>query len=200
MVITQTTKRLMTMSRISLAACICLLATTLSADDAVTGDRLAINDKAIDFELPIVDGDGYLSLSDEYRQGPVVVVVLRGYPGYQCPLCSRQVGSLANRAKTLSRYAHRVILVYPGEAELLERHAEEFMGSRSLPRPLTIVRDDDMKMVSDWGLRWNAPRETAYPATYVIDKNGRVRWSEVSSSHAGRTSAGEIIAQLKKIE
>ena len=91
------------------------------------------------------------------------------------------------------------ILVYPGEGTLLQRHAEEFMGSRSLPDPLVIVRDQEMKMVTEWGLRWDRPRETAYPSAYIIDRNGRVRWLKVSDNHAGRASVDEIVRELRKL-
>ena len=164
-----------------------------------TGKPLPVGEKAIDFDLPVIGEDTFLQLEDEYAKGPVVVIVLRGYPGYQCPLCSRQVGDLINRARALKAAAKRVILVYPGEGSELERHAERFMGSRSVPEPLILVRDPGMKMVSSWGLRWNAPRETAYPATYIIKGNGRVAWSKVSKSHAGRSTVEEILRELRKL-
>tara|TARA_R110002049_G_scaffold4601_4_gene31923 strand:- start:171817 stop:172380 length:564 start_codon:yes stop_codon:yes gene_type:complete len=184
-------------------ACCCVFANSpaLAADAATKNERPAVGDKAPDFDLPIVgsDEDEYLQLHKEVEKGPVVVIVLRGYPGYQCPLCSRQVGSLINRAKALSQAAHRVVLVYPGEPDLLQRHADEFIGSRAVPDPIVMVRDPGMKMVNEWGLRWNAPRETAYPATYVIKKNGRIAWAKISDSHAGRSTTDEIVTELRKL-
>ncbi|MFK8113298.1 MAG: redoxin family protein [Rubripirellula sp.] len=170
------------------------------ADEAEATNRPVLGKRAPDFELPVVGSDEFLSLSDEYKQGKVVVVVLRGYPGYQCPLCSSQIAALANRSKTLLKEAHRVILVYPGEANELQRHAERFMGSRSLPDPLIIVRDEGMEMVESWGLRWNASRETAYPSTFVLDGNGRVRWMKISKSHGERSSVAEILKELRKLK
>ncbi|GAA5508351.1 redoxin family protein [Novipirellula caenicola] len=184
------------------AACLMFfaaIAANVHADDDGRSQPLAEGAKAINFELPVVGSKDFIELQQEYKKGPVVVIVLRGYPGYQCPLCSKQVNSLANRAKALAQEASRVILVYPGEATLLQRHAEEFMGSRTLPAPLVMVRDDAMEMVTQWGLRWDSPRETAYPATYVIDANGRVAWAKVSNSHAGRTTVEEIMKELRKL-
>jgi peroxiredoxin len=31
------------------------------------------------------------------KKGPVVLIVLRGYPGYQCPFCTQQVGGYSPR-------------------------------------------------------------------------------------------------------
>lgn len=169
------------------------------AEDPPPPKQLEVGERALDFELPVVGRDEYLSLRDENKDGPVVVVVLRGYPGYQCPLCTQQLSSLRNRAAALAKVARRVIVVYPGEGTLLQRHSEQFIGSRSMPDPLVIVRDQDMKMVTEWGLRWDVPRETAYPATYVIDRNGRVRWLKVSDNHAGRASVEEMLHELRKL-
>lgn len=168
-------------------------------DSEETKKPLAVGEKAIDFDLPQVGEDNYIELKKLYDDGPVVVIVLRGYPGYQCMLCSQQVGAMINRAKTLKAAAHKVVLIYPGEPTELERHAEQFMSSRSLPEPMILVRDPGLKMVTEWGLRWNAPRETAYPATYIIKSNGRIAWRKISDNHAGRSTAQEIVDQLKKL-
>lgn len=171
--------------------------TCWSADPIIPQQQ--VDDRVHDFELPIVGSKDYLRLSDQYRQGAVVVVVLRGYPGYQCPICMRQVATLANRAATLKRFATKVILIYPGDSESLEQQAEKFAGKRRLPEPMVIVRDDQMDTVRKWGLRWDGRKETAYPATYVIDRNGRIRWKQVSTSHAGRSTVEEILKELRKL-
>lgn len=177
----------------------CLAVITAYAADGRKSKRLELGDRIIDFELPVVGSEDYLVLDDECKQGAVVVIVLRGYPGYQCPICSRQVSALKNRAKALAKEAHRVILVYPGEGERFQQNAQRFLSSRGLPDPLVLVRDEDMEMVDEWGLRWKARNETAYPATYVFDRNGRLHWQKVSQSHAGRSSVEEILQALREL-
>ena len=191
----------LTRSISSMAACFCMISSAIlvRAVEPRQTTQPEVGERAIDFELPVVGEKQFLRLSAEYQKGPVVVIILRGYPGYQCPICNRQVSSLANRARTLAKAAHRVILVYPGDATLLERHAEEFRGSRKLPAPLVIVRDDGMKMTQNWGLRWDAINETAYPATFIVDQNGRIAWKKVSVSHSGRSSTEEILKELRKL-
>ncbi|MEO1618986.1 MAG: redoxin domain-containing protein [Planctomycetota bacterium] len=164
---------------------------------------LAVGDQAPDFELAVQGSDEYVSLSELIKDGPVVVVVLRGYPGYQCGICNQQVGSLINRSRTLDtklgNKPKRVVLVYPGPELNLERHAKQFVGSRRIPEMFTMVRDPGMEMITSWGLRWDARRETAYPATYVIGPGRRVLWSKVSKSHGGRASVDEIVRAIDKI-
>ena len=195
------TFRPMTRFRVIAALSLTLLgmACIVSADEEKVVAQPKVGERAINFELPVVGEKRFLTLTDEYKEGPVVVIVLRGYPGYQCPLCNRQVSSLVNRARVLGNEAHRVILVYPGESSGLDRRAEQFMGSRNLPDPLVVVRDDGMSMVEDWGLRWDAINETAYPATFVVDQNGRIAWKKVSDSHAGRSTTEEILKELRKL-
>src|SRR5690349_15766322 len=51
----------------------------------------ALHDKARDFKLKRLDGE-LIQLSALFKQGPVVMLMLRGWVGYQCPICNRQVG------------------------------------------------------------------------------------------------------------
>lgn len=51
----------------------------------VAGTPPIIGGKASDFALSTVDGKS-IRLSEVTSNGPAVLVVLRGYPGYQCPI------------------------------------------------------------------------------------------------------------------
>ncbi|MEO1523947.1 MAG: redoxin domain-containing protein [Planctomycetota bacterium] len=164
---------------------------------------LKVGERAPDFELPVQGSDEYVKLSEQLRQGPVVVIVLRGNLGYQCSICKQQYGSFINRARSLAKAmsgdARRVLMIYPGEEKGLESAARQFVGSRQLPEPLLVLRDPGMAMVRDWGLRWDERRETAYPATYVIGPGQRVKWSKVSRSHAGRASVQDVLKALDNL-
>lgn len=173
----------------------------LSATTAVlAADRPpAVGEAAADFSLQGLD-DQTVSLKDANAAGPVVLVVLRGFPGYQCPVCSDQVAGLMAKAKQLGASKARVLLVYPGPADGLKKHAEEFAGTKkALPEPFTMLLDPDYTFTKAYGLRWNAPDETAYPSTFVIDAEGKVRFAKVSKSHGGRAEAGEVLAALAKL-
>ena len=187
--------------------CIALLLAFLSfsVNGAESNPGPQVGTKAPDFELPVQgkNENEFVSLSDLVDDGPVVVIVLRGFPGYQCPICNRQVGSLINRSRAFATVTggkpNRVVLVYPGPSESLQRNASKFLGSRRLPEPFVLLRDPDMEMVTQWGLRWKAPRETAYPAAFVLDGSRRVRWAKVSDSHGGRATADEILKALNSL-
>ena len=154
-----------------------------------------VGDKAPDFTLADVDGKS-VSLAKLAGEAPVTLVVLRGYPGYQCPICSVQVADLVKHADELKSAGAEVVLVYPGPAENLSGRAKEFMKGRALPENFSFVTDPDYKFTESYGLRWDAPRETAYPSTFVIDKQGVVRYAKISKTHGGRAKTDEVLKAL----
>lgn len=154
---------------------------------------------APDFKLKTPEGTE-VSLTNLRKEGPAVVIVLRGFPGYQCPLCSRQVGSLLKAAKELEAANAKVVFVYPGEAEGLSERANEFMRGTKLPTPFVLVTDPGYKFTNAYRLRWDAPRETAYPSTFVVGKDGKVTYAVVSKSHGGRTKTADVVAAAQKAQ
>jgi peroxiredoxin len=166
----------------------CLLAFAATPD---TGQ------KAPDFSLPTPDGH-LLSLASFTQQGPVVLIVLRGYPGYQCPFCTRQVHDFIEHADKFAAIGAQVLLVYPGPGAHLDQHAREALSQQNpLPGNVHLVTDADYQFTNQYGLRWDAPEETAYPATFLIDRRGFIFYRNISRSHGDRTAATDILAKLQ---
>jgi peroxiredoxin Q/BCP len=148
---------------------------------------------APDFTLSTLDNQKVV-LSKVAANGPVVLVVLRGYPGYQCPICTAQVAALLKGAADLRNAGARVLLVYPGPAAGdLKAHAREFLATSKLPDNFSFLLDPDYTFTNAYHLRWDAPSETAYPSTFVLDKDRKVVSSRVSKTHSGRASLDEIL-------
>ena len=135
-------------------------------------------------------------LADSTAQGPVVLLVLRGFPGYQCPLCNRQVTEFVRYASDFANAGARVVMIYPGPKNKLEAMASEFAAPKNLPQHFELLVDPDFVMTSLYNLRWDAPNETAYPATFIIDRKGVITFAKISNSHGGRTSAAEVLKAL----
>ena len=154
-----------------------------------------VGDKVPDFALEDLDGKEIL-LSKLNADSSVVLVVLRGYPGYQCPICSVQVGGLIGKAKDFDLANAKVLLVYPGPAENLNARAAEFIKGKKLPENFLFVTDPDYKFTQAYGLRWDAARETAYPSTFVIDRKGKVRFQKTSKSHGDRAKPADVLEAL----
>lgn len=155
----------------------------------------AVDAKAPDFSLRSLDGK-VVELAEVRKEGPVVLVVLRGFPGYQCPLCTRQVNEFVGRARDFAEKGARVVMIYPGPAGELQARAQEFAADKAWPAEFRLLLDPDYTFTNAYGLRWDAKNETAYPSTFVITREGRVAWSKISRTHGGRTTAAEVLPRL----
>jgi peroxiredoxin len=156
-----------------------------------------VGEKAPDFKLSTPEGKA-VRLSDVMSKGPVVLVVLRGYPGYQCPYCNRQVQDFIQKSQGFADAGTHVVMVYPGPAQDLGAKANEFLADKKLPDHFDLVLDPGYEFTNMYGLRWDAPHETAYPSTFLIDRQGVIFFSKIVKEHGGRTSAAEILDAMPK--
>ncbi len=156
-----------------------------------------VGDKALDFALSTVEGKT-IRLSEVTSRGTVVLVVLRGFPGYQCPFCNRQVQDFIQKAPDFAAAGGHVVFVYPGPPQDLGARASEFLANKKLPANVDLLLDPGYEFTNLYGLRWDAPRETAYPSTFLIDRNGTIFFSKIVKEHGGRTTAAEILDALPK--
>ncbi len=176
--------------------CMSLFTLSFAATRCVADDRRPEGgDKAIPFKATDIEGKPFEFEPDKSGRW-TVLVFLRGYPGYQCPLCTRQVGELIGKAKELEDARADVLFVYPGVAKDLTDKSKEFLANLQLPPTFKLVTDQDYKAVNAYKIRWEAPRETAYPSTFVIDPTGVIRYSKVSETHGGRAPVSEILQTL----
>lgn len=157
-----------------------------------------VGDTAPDFTLSTIDG-AKVTLSTELKAGPVVLIMGRGWVGYQCPFCNQQFGDFLKNEAALKAAGARVIWVYPGPTEDVQKRAEEFAAGRAFPSNFRFVLDPNYAFTVSYGLRWNAPQESAYPATFVIDSARTVRYALVSHSHGGRAAAADVLTTLAAI-
>ena len=144
---------------------------------------------------------GDFQLSKLVEKGSVVLVMLRGFPGYQCPVCSTQVAGYIAKAEEFEKQRNTpVVFIYPGKVKNLEKYAKEFTAPLEeeidLPSNFIFVLDHDYKITNHLNLRWDEPKETAYPAAFVIDHDGYIQYSKVSDNHHDRATADEVLEFL----
>lgn len=173
-------------------------ATTLTAQMPMSTPP-AVGDQLRDFSLNRLDGKS-IHLAELTKSGPVVMLMLRGWVGYQCPICNRQVGDFLANAKDLQAAGANVVMVYPGAADLVQGKAEDFVTGKTLPANVHFLVDPDLKVVNQYALRWDAPNETAYPSTFVFDTKGVVRFVKISHSHGDRSSAADVLKTLQMMK
>lgn len=151
-----------------------------------------VGDEAKEFELTALGGKAH-KLSDLLKDGPVVLVVLRGYPGYQCPLCTRQAGDFLGKADDFKTAGARVVFVYPGPSKQLQDKVNEFVKGKDYPDHFQILLDPDYTFTKEYGLRWDEKGETAYPSTFVVGKDRKVTFAKVSTTHGGRVAVADVL-------
>ncbi|SEC12041.1 peroxiredoxin family protein [Terriglobus roseus] len=177
-----------------------LLAVTFAASTllgALHAQTPAVGNVAPDFTLNTPTGNS-VQLSKGLKQASTVLIVLRGYPGYQCPFCQKQLHDFIEHASEFAAKKATVLLVYPGPPADLDQRAKEALAQQAnLPANITLVVDPDYTVTNLYGLRWNAPHETAYPATFILDHNGKVLFEKISHGHGDRTSAQDVLAALR---
>jgi peroxiredoxin len=147
---------------------------------------------AVNFTLKTLEGRS-TSLYELTNKQKVVLVTLRGWPGYQCPICTQQVGELIRNAKQFEEMNTHVLLVYPGPSDELQAHAKEFIQNSPLPANFTFVIDPDYVFVNLYRLRWEAEKETAYPSTFVVDRQNVLRYVKISKTHGDRAPVNEVL-------
>jgi peroxiredoxin Q/BCP len=200
------TRRLATSSRRWTVALATLLATCSLWSGGLRAQTPAratgtpkVGDKAADFTLRALDGTTVQLSKEVATRDPIVLVVLRGWPGYQCPFCTRQFGDYLANAERFAKIGARVLFIYPGPGEGLESHAQAFTASREMPKAFRILLDPDYAYTNAYGLRWNAPQETAFPSTFVVDRNGVVTFAEISRTHGDRVKVDTVLTAVARI-
>ena len=160
------------------------------------GQTPAVGQIAPDFTLQTTKGQA-VNLSTQTGKGTTVLIFLRGYPGYQCPFYQKQAHDFITHAADFAAKKANVLLVYPGPPADLDQHAREFLAKQAaLPSNVVLVTDPDYKATNLYSLRWDAPNETAYPTTFILDRSRKVLFQKISRSHADRTTASEILGSL----
>jgi peroxiredoxin Q/BCP len=173
-----------------------------SATAARLLEVLKVGQAAKDVEFVPLKGEKKTKLSELTMDGPVVLVVLRGFPGYQCPICTRQVADLRRNAEEFAKLGAKVVLVYPGPgpADSLKKKAEEFLAYVELPKPFVMMVDPEYAFTNQYELRWDASQETAYPSTFVLDTKRIVKFRKISQTHGDRAPTREVLAALADLQ
>jgi len=172
---------------------------TLSLRTSPAATTPVVGDAAPNFTLNTLD-DKPVDLKQLTAKRPVVLVVLRGWPGYQCPICTRQVQDFTRKAADFAAHGAQVVMVYPGPAADLKAHAAEFLQNKEWPKDFVFVIDPDYTFTNAYGLRWDAKNETAYPSTFIIATDNKVRFAHVSKQHGDRVDSTGALKALADIE
>jgi peroxiredoxin len=148
-------------------------------------------------DLQFVDTEGNTVRLDQFKgKKNVLLVFTRGFSGQLCPFCTTQTSRLIANYDQFTKRDAEVLLVYPGSKEQLPMFKEASTassGSESFPFP--VLLDEDLAAVNRLGIA----AQLAFPSTFIIDKQNKVRLSYVGSNPADRPSIKALLAQLDRL-
>ncbi|MFC8449542.1 peroxiredoxin-like family protein [Kitasatospora sp. NPDC057223] len=168
------------------------------------GNALGVGGPAPDFRLPSATGRT-VALADLLALGPVVLTF---YRGAWCPYCNLALRALQQAHAAITALGAQLVAVSPQPPDdslsLAEQHALAF----------EVLSDPGSGTAGEYGLAYDLPAElsavharfgaggTELPrtlplaATYVIDRDGTVRWAFVDSDFTRRAEPSDILAAL----
>lgn len=154
-----------------------------------------VGQKAPDVMLSTQGSHKVWTLSSQKGKSGVVLMFSRGWVGYQCPHCVRQAAGARSAVDQMKDAGFTLVSVYPGSQE----HAKDFLATAKLqesPKNPLLV---DAKMQAAYAYNVVTDnRKGVKPATFVIDKNGVVRWFYVGKSASDRPDMETILTEVEK--
>ena len=154
-------------------------------------------------EIAFQDVDGKEHPVREYVQDRhVVLVVTRGNTNPVCPYCTTQTARLINRYDDITSRGAEVLVVYPVQSPNDKEQLNTFLSSTKEklddPKqavPFPVLFDIELKGVTELGIR----QDLSKPATYLIDRDGVVRFAYVGAHRADRPSVEALIKELDRL-
>lgn len=186
-------------------------ATRELSESGQAGRALTVGTRAPHFSLPSATGQT-VTLDELLTEGPVVLTF---YRGAWCPYCNIALRALQQQHDAITARGARLVAISPQIPDesltLAEKHQLAFdvlsdLGSDTAKQyGLAFDLPEDLAAVYDrFGFdlqRVNAghARTLPLPATYVIDRDGTIRWAFVDTDYTKRAEPADILAALDSL-
>jgi len=186
-----------------------LIVFSVNSYSQITNDYLKVGEKA-----PIIvgiDQFGKAVNSDQFINKQKVLLVF--YRGYWCPYCRKHLASLQENLESLTQKGVFVIVVTPEKVERTKETSKDFDASFS------IIHDKNNQIMDDFKVSFevnklNVPSYFAFtqkkikeynsennntlpvPATYLIDKSGKIIYVHYNPDYKERSDFKEILKMI----
>jgi peroxiredoxin/YHS domain-containing protein len=179
-------------------------------DSTLPATPMAVGDTAPDFTLPDAKGR-QVSLATLLADGPVV---LTWYRGGWCPYCNKQLSDYQLSLTDMKAMKAQLVAISPQTPDnsltTVEKNNLAF----------AVLSDQGNLIAKQYGLAYTLPADVVaryknhfdlakyngddtnqlpLTATYVIDKQGVIRYAFVNEDYTKRAEVTEILAALKQI-
>ncbi len=141
-------------------------------------------------------------------------LVLLFYRGYWCPNCNRQMSYVADSMKMITDLGASVVAITPEKGAYFEKTKKETNALFS------FIYDENHKIMDAYQVTWqmgktksffykfagislkkssgNKDRALPVPATYIIDKSGKIIGGYFNEDHTQRMAVRQILEVLKE--
>jgi peroxiredoxin len=183
-----------------------ILSTIANAQTDPTG--LKVGDQAPLFTG--VDNNGKsFSLESALKKGDVVLMF---YRGQWCPFCNKQMSQMNDSLSMITSKGATVVAISPEIQENVTKTIQKTKAS------FPVISDEQMKIMKDYKVNFPVPQATIdryknfgidfsvanganganlpVPATYVIGKNGKIKYVFFNPDYRKRASVQEIVSYL----
>ena len=190
----------------------CQSGTGVPEETASTEPGLRVGERAPDATLLNIDGQP-VRLASLYDDGPIVLTFYRG--GW-CPYCTRALSGWHDRMDEVRAAGGTFVALTPESPDKAEATRDEVNGeylvlsdvnhdaSRAFRVHFNVDPDTRSLYENRYDIhvdRYNASKtwELPAPATFVIDRNGIVRWAFADWDYTKRANVDEVIAALRAL-
>ncbi len=178
----------------------------------IESSALQMGDQAPDLTLPDALNRP-VRLSTLWTQGPLVLIFYRG--GW-CPYCNLELRAWQQQLTELSRLGAQLVAVSPQTPDNSLSTAEK----NGLA--FAVLSDSALQAATDFGVAFELPPELIalygqmgndlpvlhgqgrwmlpVPATYVIDRNGRIAYAHVDADYRERAEPVDVLAAVAGLQ
>lgn len=168
----------------------------VNPDDIKFRDEVSSGNTSVtsgQLELAFVDSQGRPVDLKQYRgKKNVVLVVTRGFNGYICPYCTAQTSRLIRNYDEFRKRDAEVLVVYPGPSQGVPEFVRAVQAQAGAAIPFPLLLDEESRAVDQLQIR----ADLAKPSTYVLDRQGQVRFAYVGTTVVDRPSVKAVLKQL----
>lgn len=144
----------------------------------------------------IQEGGEILDLQDYEGKKNVLLIILRGFAGSICPVCSSQTFALSKNIHRFQEKETQVIVIYPGKAETVPHFLESLANlDPDFKPPFPMVMDVELSFIH----RFNLESKLAKPTSILIDKSGLVRYAYIGKNAMDRPSIPVLLREIEKM-
>ncbi len=170
--------------------------------------NLQIGQKAPEFTAFDQNGDKFKS-SEVLKDKQLIVVF---YRGQWCPFCNRHLSELQDHLEDFKKAGAQIVAITPEKTENIEKTIEKTKAD------FPVLWDKDNSIMESFGVNFilakdlqvkykeygvdlakdngNTSQTLPVPATFIINKNGKIKFLQYDTNYKNRSSAKEILEQL----